>query len=106
MKLGMEVGLGPGRIVLDEDPDPPKGAQPPIFGQVCCDQTAVWIKVPLGTEVCLGTGRHCVRCGPSSPPPKGAQQQPPLFGPCLLWPNGRPSHLLLSSCLHFLTNSV
>ena len=22
----------------------------------------------------------------------------PFFGPCLLWPNGRPSHLLLSTC--------
>jgi len=30
-------------------------------------------------------------------PPKGAQQ-PPLFGPCLLWPNGRPPQLLLSTC--------
>ena len=27
---------------------------------------------------------------------KGAQ--PPIFGPCLLWPNGRPSQLLLSTC--------
>jgi len=24
--------------------------------------------------------------------------QPPNFGPCLLWPNGLPSQLLLSSC--------
>jgi len=30
-------------------------------------------------------------------PPKGAQQLP-LFGPRLLWPNGRPSRLLLSTC--------
>ena len=30
MKLGMQVGLGPGHIVLDGDPAPlPKGAQPP-----------------------------------------------------------------------------
>jgi len=29
MKLGMEVGLGPGHIVLDGKPAPsPKGAQP------------------------------------------------------------------------------
>jgi len=28
---------------------------------------------------------HCVRQEPSSPA-KGAQQPPPLFGPCLLWP--------------------
>ena len=29
---------------------------------------------------------HCVRWGPSSPPPKGTQ--PPIFGPYLLRPNG------------------
>jgi len=30
----MEVGLGPGHIVLDGDPAPlpPKGTEPPIFG--------------------------------------------------------------------------
>jgi len=27
-------------------------------------------------------------------------QQPSLFGPCLLRPNGRPSQQLLSSCFH------
>ena len=34
MLLGMEVGRGPGHIVLEEDPaPPPKGAQrPPILG--------------------------------------------------------------------------
>jgi len=34
MKLGMEVGLGPGRIVLDGDPAPlrKKRAEFPIFG--------------------------------------------------------------------------
>ena len=34
MPLGMEVGLGPGNIVLDGDPasPPQKGVQPPIFG--------------------------------------------------------------------------
>jgi len=36
MPLGMEVGLGPGNIVLDGDlaPLPEKGAEnPPIFGR-------------------------------------------------------------------------
>jgi len=51
MTLGMVVGLGPGHIVLDEDPD---------------------LRPKRGTV--------------------------PIFGPCLLWPNGRPSQLLLSSC--------
>jgi len=34
MKLGVQVGLGPGHIVLDGDPasPPPKGTQSPIFG--------------------------------------------------------------------------
>jgi len=40
---------------------------------------------------------HCVRWKPSSRSPKGAQP-PPIFGPCLLWPNCRPSQLLLSTC--------
>jgi len=33
MKLGMQVGLGPGHIVLDGDPapPPPKGQSPPNF---------------------------------------------------------------------------
>jgi len=57
MRLGTEVGLGPGDIVLDGNPAPP----------------------PQKTGV-------------------GVAQQPPLFGPCLLWPNGRPSQQLLSSC--------
>jgi len=48
--LGREVGLGPGEIVLDGEPDPPP------------------------------------------------QSDTPIFGPCLLWPNGRPSQLLLSTC--------
>jgi len=37
----------------------------------------------LGTEVGLGPG-HIVLDGDPAPPPKGAQ--PPIFGPCLLWP--------------------
>jgi len=37
MPLGTEVGLGPGDVVLDGDPAPPrKGAQQPLlFGPVC-----------------------------------------------------------------------
>jgi len=39
----------------------------------------------LGMEVGLGPGD--IVWGLSSPAPKEAQQ-PPIFGPCLLWPNG------------------
>ena len=51
MPLGMEVGLGPGHIVLDGDPAgpfPKKGRSPPIFGprllwpNSCVDQDATW----------------------------------------------------------------
>ena len=51
MKLGMQIGLGPGHIVLDGDPavPPPKGHSPhPIFGPYllqpngCMDQDATW----------------------------------------------------------------
>jgi len=48
---------------------------------VYCGQTVGWIKVPFGMEVGLGPC-HIVLDGN----PKGAQP-PPIFGPCLLWPN-------------------
>jgi len=77
MPLGVEVGLGPGHIVLDENPAPRKGAQqPPVFGPCL-----LWPNVDQDA-----TRRHYLTWGPSSPR-KGAQQ-PPLFGPCLLRPTG------------------
>ena len=43
---------------------------------------------------------HRVRWRHSSPPPKRVRlSEPPIISPCLLWPNGRPSRLLLSTCL-------
>jgi len=98
MKLGMKIGLGPGDIVLDGThlPLPKKrGVQRQISSHVRCDQTAGWIKMTLGTEVGVGPG-DIVLSGDPAPPRIGAQQ-PPLFGLFLLWPNGRPSHLLLST---------
>jgi len=41
---------------------------------------------PLGTEVGLGQGHNMLDWDPAVSP-KGAQQ-PSVFGPCLLWPNG------------------
>ena len=55
----MEAGFGPGHIVLDGDPPPPKrgqGHSPHFSANVCCGQTAGWIKMPLDTEVDLGAG--------------------------------------------------
>jgi len=50
-----------------------------------------------------GSGYHLVRryrrhCQRQRPLTTTEIQQPPLFGPLLLWPNGRPSEQLLSSC--------
>ena len=95
MALGMEVGLGPGHIVLNGDPAPlPKRGR---------DQTAGWTKMPLGTEVGLGPGDIVLDVDPVPPPKKRAQR--PIFGQCPLWPNdciyqditwygGRPQHRL------------
>jgi len=73
MSRGMEVGLGPGDVLLYGDPDPPttKGLEPPIFdprllwryGYGCMDQDA--------TGYGAMPTQHCVRWGPSSPPLKG-----------------------------------
>jgi len=48
--------------------------------------------MPLGMEVGLGLGHVVLDGDPATPQKNGAQQSPhTLFGPCLLWPNGRPS---------------
>ena len=57
MKLGMEVGLGPGHSVLDGDPAPPpkkKGHSPQFSAHVHCGQMAGWIKMALGMQVGFG----------------------------------------------------
>jgi len=43
MKLGLQVGLGPGHVVLDGDlaPPPPKGHSPQFSAYICCGQMAV-----------------------------------------------------------------
>jgi len=76
MKLGMEVGLGPGHNMLDGDPAPPRGTAPHFLAHVYCGQTAGWIKMPLGMQVDLSSGHIVLDGDPASP--KGAQQ-PPLF---------------------------
>ena len=88
MPLGMEVGLGPGNFVLDEDPAPlpKKGAEPPpqFSAHVHCGQMAGWIKTAFGTEVGLGSG-HIVLDRDTAPlPKKGGRAPSPIFG------GGRP----------------
>jgi len=68
MKLGMQVGLGPGHTVLDVDPASPKGYSPQFSAHVRCGQTAGCISIPLGTEVGLDPGDIVLDEG--QPPPR------------------------------------
>ena len=92
----MEVGLGPGHIVLDGDlaPLPIKGAQPPIFGPFLLwpncwmhqEKLNVFFtfipsrKMPLGMKVDLDPG-HIVLDGDQLPLPQKGGTAPPIFGP-------------------------
>ena len=84
----------------------PKVHSPQFSANVCCGKTAVWIKMPLGTEAYLRTKwhpdpssrfvttdidrklrqlwsrRYCVTWGPMSP--KKGDSSPPLCGPCIV----------------------
>jgi len=82
-----EVGLGPGDFVeyVDSALPPQKwGRALQFWVHICCGQKAGWIKMPLGTEVGLGPGDIALH-GDPAPCQKG--HSPPMFGPCLLWPN-------------------
>jgi len=74
MKLSMQVGLGPGYIVLDGDqvsvPQRGTALQFPVY--ICCDQMARWIKVPLGSKVGLDPSDIMLDEDPA-PLPKRAQ---------------------------------
>ena len=78
MPLGTKVGLGPGNIVLDAEPAPPQGVQPPIFAACLLWQTAGWTKMALGMEVGLGQV-HIALDGDTAPLPKMGQT--PNFRP-------------------------
>jgi len=73
MKLGTQVGLGPGHIVLDGDPAP-QGAQPQFSAHVRCGQTTGWINMPLGMEVGLGAGDIVLDGDPAPLPQKGKKK--------------------------------
>jgi len=75
MALGMEVDLGIGHIVLDGDPAPlPKNGAEPLSqfsAHFYCGQTAVWIKMPLGTAIGLDRDDIVLDGDPAPPPRKG-----------------------------------
>jgi len=79
MRLGAQVGLGPGHIVLDGDtvPPPPKGHIPQFSAHICCGQMAAWIKMSLGMELGLGPGDFVLNGDPAPPSsPKGGNFRP------------------------------
>jgi len=84
MKLGMQVVLGPGHIVLggDSAPLPPKGhsLSPQFLAHICCGQMAAWIKMPHGMELGLGPGDFVLDEDPA-PPPQNGGVEPPNFRP-------------------------
>ena len=94
MPLGMEVGLSPGDFVLDGDPalsalqkvGEAPSSQKQISTHVYCGQMARWIKMALGMAVGLSPGDFVLDGDPGPLPKKGAET--PIFGPCLLRPNG------------------
>jgi len=85
----MHIGLVPGHIVLDGDPSPPpiKGHRPQFSADICCGQMARWINMPLGKKVDIDPSDIVLDGDPALRSPKKGQPLP-VFGPCLLWPNG------------------
>ena len=78
-----------------------------IRDSVYCFQTDGWIKMSLGPKVGLRPG-HIALDGDSAPssPPQKRGHRPPIFGPCLFLPNGRPFQLLLSTCFIYFADHV
>ena len=84
MKLGMQVGLGPGHIVLDGDPAPlpRRGTAPQFSAHICRGQVAAWITMSLGMELGLVPGDFVLDGDPAPPPQKGVE--PPNFRPMFI----------------------
>ena len=76
MKLGTEVGLGPGHIVLDGDPAPPKWHSPSPPNYRSMSVVLLWSNGWMDQHATWYGGRarprpHCDRWGISPPPGKG-----------------------------------
>ena len=74
VKLGVQVGLVPGYIVLDGTHLLlQRGTAPQFSAHICCGQTAGWIKMPLGMAVSFGPGDFVLDWDQASPPQKRAE---------------------------------
>ena len=83
--LRVEVGVGPGHIVLDGDPAPlpKKGCRAPQFSaHLYCSETARCTKMPLGMEEGLSAGDFVLDRDPASSLKRGIAPQ--IFCPCLV----------------------
>jgi len=91
MPLGIEVGLAQA-TVFDGDPATSKGGFGPclLWPNGWMDEDATWYGSRPWPRA------HCIRRGPSSPR-KGRSS--PLFSAHVCCGHGRPSQLLLSSCI-------
>jgi len=86
-------------------PSPKRGHSPQFSAHVCCGQTDGRIKnffnfqkfkMPLGMKVSVSPGPIVLHGDPAPLSQKG--HSTPFFGSYLLWANGCPSQLLLSTC--------
>jgi len=106
MKLGTEVGLSLGLIVLDGDqtPPPPKRGHisPHFSAHVYCSETAGWIKMPFGTEVGLCQGD--IVFDRDSAALQRNRGHSPQFSTRLLSPNCRPSQQLMTDEALFMNS--
>ena len=78
-KLGRQIGLSPGHIVLDGDAahPPPKGQSLQFSAHIYCGHMAGWIKMPLGREVGLGPSNTVLDGDPA--PSSSTRGQSPQF---------------------------
>jgi len=84
---------------------PPKtGTTPNVWPHVYCVQTAVCIRIPLGTEVGLSLGDIVLDGDPAPPRERGTAA--PLFSAHVYCGHGRPSQLLLSSCCSIVHQKI
>jgi len=67
-------------------PSPKRGGVPQFSAHICYGKMAGWIKMPLGREVGLSPSDIVLYGDPAPLPQRGRSL--PIFGLCLLWPNG------------------